>query len=108
MKIIEKLFWSVLLLWFMLFVTDMVLVYFFGVHPIFALPISGGEYMGYRGLGYVVEYFYPLTDAVDTVAERTINVYPYLVSNVLLIVSYFVIKQVIRNHKNFPGGSHVL
>ena len=101
MKIkLNRIILIILIVWFLIFVTDMISVYI-GSKPIFVIPYYGGEITEFRGIGYSISYFYPLTsidNPVQIQSSFNINALVYVSLNVIL-VGYLIISTVIKKKK---------
>ena len=87
----------ILIIWFLAFATDMVCVRI-GSKPIFMIPVYGGEIVEYRGLGYRVDCFFPLTTADDPVQSFSeIRLAPYAFINAAIVS--FILIRVIRQRR---------
>jgi hypothetical protein len=85
----KKIIAIALLVWFAIFAVDTARAHFWRLRPIFAAPSYGGEYTGYHGLGYTIEFFYPIMGPDDTGpgVHVAINPYPYIFVNVVILVA---------------------
>ena len=81
----------IIIAWFIIFAVDMARARLL-LHPIFALPSWGGEYVGYYGLGYFIEFFYPLMGPGNTGAGVSVRIhpYPYIIINIIIVATLFL------------------
>jgi hypothetical protein len=84
----------VLAVWALMFITD-ILTAFIIKRPIFCLPFWGGEWVGYYGLGYKIEFYY---DFAGNVSAPHINPLCYLLINGI-IATYIAVKKFRKTKK---------
>ena len=95
---INKILVIILIIWFLVFITDMICFYSIS-KPIFMAALYGGEVTTYIGLGYQFNRYYPLTHIDDPVqSSYTINAVPYIVVNIIVVA--FLLFRVFRKHNN--------
>jgi len=94
---LDKILVVILVVWFLVFLTDMILFYC-GSGPIFMIQSHGGEITVNIGLGYMINQIYPLTTIDDPIQSyHVIIVWPYIVINAFLVL--FLVFRKIRRHK---------
>jgi len=96
---INRILVIVLIVWFNIFTIDITATYF-GYKPVLVVRIQGGEVVSYVGLGYVVDYFYPLTSGDSpTQSYYSINTIPYIIIN-CIVLGFVLINFLMKRHKD--------
>ena len=82
-----------MLVWFIMFATDVTRTFAL-LKPIFALQYPGGEMIEYLGLGYSIEFYYPLMGPGQAGSGVSFRINPvlYIALNLLLIASLVFFK----------------
>ena len=79
----------VLSVWFLIFLTDIITAFVFH-KPIFCIEISGGEWVGYLGFGYFIEFYY---DWSGWHSSPHITPWVYVFINAVIFIIHFIIKR---------------
>jgi len=66
------------------------------------LPSWGGEYVGFYGLGYLIEFFYPLMEPGNSGSGVSvkINPYPYIIINIAIIIVGVLLLRATKRRSN--------
>jgi len=73
-----------LIIWFAIFLTDIICSFTIS-HPIFTLPVTGGEVTTFWGLGYMINHYYAMTPT--GYRDGGFEVIPtfYIIINIIII-----------------------
>lgn len=98
---INRILAIVIVVWFIMFATDMICFTLLMSKPVFMTSFCGGEIVEYRGLGYSIDHFVPMTTIDDPVqSDYKIKTTPYLPINAVLIAILFIITIINRKKNN--------
>jgi len=80
------------IIWFLLFITDVLLAKFFSF-TLFSVSLKGGEIISCIGLGYIINFYYPLISIDDSSVYKTLSIHPwpYIIINIIIAVVLFVL-----------------